>query len=328
MDRNFKVSVIVPVYGVEKFVGHCIDSLMRQTLDCIEYIIVDDCTPDSSMDIIKSVVESYPNRKDCVKYIKHNINRGLPSARNTGLQAATGKYVFHCDSDDFVEPDMLEQLYNKAEKEQADIVWCDWYLTFKKNERYMKQPSFNTWDEALKGVLTGKMKYNVWNKLAKRELYINNGIVFPDGHGMGEDMTMIRLMACAKKVAYVPKAFYHYIKTNAGAFTNQYSDKQKTDMIHNTSETCEFIEKRFPNELEEELACFKLNVKYPFLIGADKKNYDLWRSYFRETDAFIGSKQMGLRSRLLQKAALHHFDIFLKLHYWLIYKVIYGILYR
>ena len=66
------------------------------------------------MDIIKSVVESYTNRKDCVKYITHNINRGLPSARNTGLQAATGKYVFHCDSDDFVEPDMLEQLYNKA----------------------------------------------------------------------------------------------------------------------------------------------------------------------------------------------------------------------
>lgn len=138
MDRNFKVSVIVPVYGVEKFVGRCIYSLMRQTLDCIEYIIVDDCTPDSSMNIIKSVVESYQNRKDCVKYIKHNINRGLPSARNTGLQAATGKYVFHCDSDDFVEPDMLEQLYNKAEKEQADIVWCDWYLTFQKNERYMK----------------------------------------------------------------------------------------------------------------------------------------------------------------------------------------------
>ena len=73
MDRNFKVSVIVPVYGVEKFVGRCIDSLMRQTLDCIEYIIVDDCTPDSSMNIIKSVVESYQNRKDCVKYIIYDL---------------------------------------------------------------------------------------------------------------------------------------------------------------------------------------------------------------------------------------------------------------
>lgn len=322
------VSVIIPIYNVERFIGHCAESLFRQTLQEVEFIFVNDASPDNSIDILREVIAKFPKRIPQAKILTHAHNKGLPSARNTGLQAATGKYVFHCDSDDFVEPDMLEQLYNKAEKEQADIVWCDWYLTFKKNERYMKQPSFSTWEEAIKGVLTGKMKYNVWNKLAKRELYINNGIVFPDGHGMGEDMTMIRLMACAKKVAYVPKAFYHYIKINAGAFTNQYSDKQKTDMIHNTSETCEFIEKRFPNELEEELACFKLNVKYPFLIGADKKNYDLWRSYFRETDAFIGSKQMGLRSRLLQKAALHHLDIFLKLHYWLIYKVIYGVLYR
>lgn len=322
------VSVIIPIYNVERFISHCAESLFRQTLQEVEFIFVNDASPDNSIDILREVIAKFPKRIPQAKILTHEHNKGLPSARNTGLQAATGKYVFHCDSDDFVEPDMLEQLYNKAEKEQADIVWCDWYLTFQKNERYMKQPSFNTWDEALKGVLTGKMKYNVWNKLAKRELYINNGIVFPDGYGMGEDMTMIRLMACAKKVAYVPKAFYHYIKINAGAFTNQYSDKQKTDMIHNTSETCEFIEKRFPNELREELACFKLNVKYPFLIGADKKNYDLWRSYFRETDAFIGSKQMGLRSRLLQKAALHHFDIFLKLHYWLIYKMIYGVLYR
>lgn len=322
------VSVIIPIYNVERFISHCAESLFRQTLQEVEFIFVNDASPDNSIDILREVIAKFPKRIPQAKILTHEHNKGLPSARNTGLQAATGKYVFHCDSDDFVEPDMLEQLYNKAEKEQADIVWCDWFLTFQKNERYMKQPSFNTWDEALKGVLTGKMKYNVWNKLAKRELYINNGIVFPDGHGMGEDMTMIRLMACAKKVAYVPKAFYHYIKINAGAFTNQYSDKQKTDMIHNTSETCEFIEKRFPNELEEELACFKLNVKYPFLIGADKKNYDLWRSYFRETDAFIGSKQMGLRSRLLQKAALHHFDIILRLHYWLIYKMIYGVLYR
>ena len=322
------VSVIIPIYNVERFIGHCAESLFRQTLQEVEFIFVNDASPDNSIDILREVMAKFPKRIPQAKILTHEHNKGLPSARNTGLQAATGKYVFHCDSDDFVEPDMLEQLYDKAEKEQADIVWCDWYLTFQKNERYMKQPSFSTWEEALKGILTGKMKYNVWNKLAKRELYINNGIVFPDGHGMGEDMTMIRLMACAKKVAYVPKAFYHYIKINAGAFTNQYSDKQQIDMIHNTSETCEFIEKRFNNELEEELACFKLNVKYPFLIGADKKNYDLWRNYFRETDAFIGSKQMGLRSRLLQKAALHHLDIFLKLHYWLIYKVIYGVLYR
>lgn len=322
------ISVIVPVYYVERFIGRCAESLFGQTLQEVEFIFVNDASPDNSMDVLREVMEKYPGRIPQVKILTHEYNKGLPTARNTGLAVATGDYIFHCDSDDFMEQDMLEQLYKKAKKEQADIVWCDWFLRFQKNERYMKQPSFTTCGEALRGVLTGKMKYNVWNKLVKRELYTANDIVFPDGYGMGEDMTMIRLIVCAKKVAYVPKAFYHYVKTNTEAFTNRFSDKQMADVIHNTSETCKFIRKRFPDELEEELACFQLNVKYPLLIGADKRSYELWRNYFHESDAYVGSKQMGLRCRLLQQAALHHFDMLLKLHYWLIYKMIYGILYR
>ena len=322
------ISVIIPVYNVERFIGRCADSLFGQTLQGVEFIFVNDASPDNSMDVLCEVMVKYPDRMPQVKLLTHEHNKGLPAARNTGLAVATGDYIFHCDSDDFMELDMLEQLYKKAEKEQADVVWCDWFLTFRKNERYMKQPLFNTCGEALKGVLTGKMKYNVWNKLVRRELYTANGIVFPEGYAMGEDMTMIRLMACAKKVAYVPKALYHYVKINAGAFTSRFSDKQMADVMHNTSETCGFLRKRFPDGLEEELACFQLNVKYPLLIGADKRSYDLWRNYFRESEAYIGSKRMGLRCRLLQQAALHHFDMFLKLHYWLIYKMIYGILYR
>lgn len=322
------ISVIIPVYNVERFIGRCAESLFGQTLQEAEFIFVDDASPDNSMDVLREVMERYPDRMPQVKILIHEHNKGLPAARNTGLGAAIGDYIFHCDSDDFMEPDMLATLYEKAETQNADIVWCDWYLTFQKDERYMRQPCYGTPEAALRGMLYGKMKYNVWNKLAKRSLYTANKITFPDGHDMGEDMTMIRLMACAKKVAYIPKAFYHYVKTNAGAFTSRFSDKQMADAIHNTSETCGFIRKRFSDGLEEELACFQLNVKYPLLIGADKRSYDLWRSYFREADAYIGSKRMGLRCRLLQQAALHHFDVFLKLHYWLIYKMIYGILYR
>lgn len=323
-----KVSVIIPVYNVEQFVGRCAESLFSQTLRDVELIFVDDATPDNSMDVLRKVMVKYPDKVTQVKILAHEYNKGLPSARNTGLAVATGEYVFHCDSDDFMEPDMLEQLYEKAEEEQADVVWCDWFLTFSKNERYMKQPSFNTCSEALRGVLTGKMKYNVWNKLIRRELYTVNGIAFSEGYAMGEDMTMIRLIACAKKTAYVPKALYHYVKTNSGAFTNRFSDKQMSDVIHNTSDTCGFIRKRFPDMLEEELACFKLNVKYPLLIGTDKKSYELWRNSFREANAYIASKQMGLRCRLLQQAASYHLDVVLRLHYWLIYKIIYGIFYR
>ena len=121
-----KVSVIVPVYGVENFVGRCFRSLMEQTLQDVEFIVVDDCTPDMSIGVIRNVMKDYPGRD--VQIVSHNENKGLPSARNTGLAMAKGEYVFHCDSDDFVEPDMLETLYDEAKRKDADIVWCDWFL--------------------------------------------------------------------------------------------------------------------------------------------------------------------------------------------------------
>ncbi len=324
-----KVSVIVPVYKVERFITKCAESLFAQTLDEVEFIFVDDASPDKSIELLKACMERYPERKGQIQILSHETNKGLPAARNMGLSVASGEYVFHCDSDDFMEPDTLAILYEEAKRQDADIVWCDWYLTFQKNERYMKQPCYSTPGEALRGMLGDKMKYNVWNKLSKRRLYTDNEITFPEGYGMGEDMTMIRLMACAERVAYVPKALYHYVKTNTGAFTtSRFSDKQLTDVIHNTAETCRFIRQRFPNQLEEELACFQLMVKYPWLISSDTKSYDLWRAHFRESDAYVNSKLLGRRCRLLQQAALRHFDVVLKLHYWLIYKVVYGILYR
>ena len=136
-----------------------------------------------------------------VKIIEHAQNKGLPAARNTGLAVAIGEYVFHCDSDDYVEPGMLEALYNVAKESCADYVWCDWLLSYDNSDRYMKQPAYDAPLEALKALLDGRMKYNVWNKLVKRSLYVDNNISFPAGHGMGEDMTMIRLAACATKVA-------------------------------------------------------------------------------------------------------------------------------
>ena len=189
-----KVSVIVPVFNVEKFIGRCVRSLMMQTLSDVEFIFVNDATPDTSMAVLESILAEYPDRASQVKILAHEQNLGLPAARNTGLDAAHGEYIFHCDSDDFVESDMLESMYSSAKDNDADIVWCDWYLSFGQNERYMKQPSYDTASDALKGMLGGAMKYNVWNKLIRRRLYVDNGIVFPSGYGMGEDMTMMMFL--------------------------------------------------------------------------------------------------------------------------------------
>ena len=135
----YKVSVIVPIYKVEPFIGRCAQSLMEQTLTDVEFIFVDDASPDSSISVLRKVIAKYSERNKHVKVLTHAENKGLPAARNTGLAVAHGEYIFHCDSDDFIELGMLEQLYRKAIETDADIVWCDWWLSFAKNERYMKQ---------------------------------------------------------------------------------------------------------------------------------------------------------------------------------------------
>ncbi len=327
---NPKVTLIVPIYKVEAFIERCTTTLMEQTLREVEYIFVDDATPDHSIQILEEVVARYPERKEQVRIVHHEENQGLPAARNTGLALATGEYIFHCDSDDYVESTMLEELYNAAKEKNADIVWCDWYLTFEQNERYMRQPSYTTTMEALQGVLHGNMKYNVWNKLVRRSLYTDNGIEFPSGYGMGEDMTMIRLMACARQVAYVPKAFYHYIKTNSAAFTNSYSERHLNELLHNTQETIEFIEAKFGKEvMEKDLAAFKLSVKFPFLITDDRAMYAIWDRWFRDANRYIfAGSSVPLRNKLLQYAAAQRWWWLVALYYKLVYKVIYGIIYK
>ena len=283
-----KVSVIVPIYKVERFIARCVTSLMKQTLQDIEYIFVDDATPDQSLSILQEVLAAYPERKKYVKILHHTDNQGLPAARNTGLEVSEGEYIFHCDSDDYVEPDMLETLYNEALKNNADIVWCDWFLTFGKNERYMKQPGYNTPLEAVKAMLAGAMKFNVWNKLVKRNLYQKNAIKFPVGFSMGEDMTMIFPFAFAQKIHYVPKAFYHYVKTNSGAYTQNHSERNLKDLKYNVERVETFLHQYYGNSLDKEIAFLKLEIKFPLLImGTSIQQYKEWTELYPEANNFI-----------------------------------------
>lgn len=323
-----KVSVIVPVYGVEKFVEHCAVSLMEQTLDGVECIFVDDCTPDNSVDIIRDVISRYPDRD--ARIVSHSENRGLPSARNTGLGLATGKYIFHCDGDDWIEPNMLEKMYAVAENANADIVYCDFYLSYEKNERYMSNPCLESREELLRqGFLSGAMKYNVWNKLVRRSLYTDNGILFPDGHSMGEDMTMIRLTACADKVKYLPEALYHYVQTNSAAFSKTQSSKQLADIQHNVDATVSFLRERYGDRLEDDIRNFKLSIKFPFLISDKSGQYKLWKEWYPEANVSVLSNRMlPFRSRILQWMAARNLWLGVRIYYRIVYKVLYSILYK
>ena len=325
---DIKVSVIIPVYKVEKFIERCAESLLDQTLKGVEYIFVNDATPDNSIAKLEDVLKKYPERKETVKILHHKSNRGLPTARNTGLAQATGEYIFHCDSDDYVDSKMLETMYSTAKNDDLDIVWCDWYLSFDRKERYMKQPEYGTPLEALKGMMSGAMKFNVWNKLAKRALYTDYQISFPDGNGMGEDMTMMMLFALAQRVKYIPEAFYHYVKTNVNAFSCTYSDQHLIELSNNVSRIENFIRQRYGESLDKEISYMKLEAKFPFLLSNDNATTKLWKRWYPEANGDIKTNHyISSRNRGLQLLAARNQFWMIKL-YRCILNIYYSIIYK
>lgn len=323
-----KVSVITPIYNVAPFIERCTRSLMEQTLKEAEFIFIDDCATDNSIDILLQIIATYPKRQNQVKIVHHPYNKGLPAARNTGLKQAQGEYIFHCDSDDYIELDMLEAMYDQAKNKNADIVWSDYYLSFGQNERYMKQPKYNSPQEALYGMLTGAMKYNVWNKLIRKELY--DGILFPEGCSMGEDMAMFRVMARAKSVTYIPKAYYHYIRINSGAMTQIYTECRLTELKINADDTIHYLtEHVHMEELDKAICLFKLNIKLPFLMSDRENDLLRWTNWYPEANRYIWSNEnKSFRIKVLEWAASNRLFFINWLYYKFVYKIIYGKIYR
>ena len=133
------VTYVIPVYNVEQFIERCVRSLMEQSYENIEYVFVDDCSPDRSMEVLRRVINDYPERKANVKMITHGVGLGSATSRNDGLDAATGDYVMFADSDDYVDRDYVETMVNHAEIGQCDIVYCDFYETYQDGDRLIRQ---------------------------------------------------------------------------------------------------------------------------------------------------------------------------------------------
>lgn len=313
-----KVSVIVPFYNVEAFIEQNAVSLLSQTLDDVEFIFVDDASPDGSRTKLEQIVGSFPERE--VRIITHTVNKGLPAARNTGLSLASGDFIYHCDSDDWLEKDMLEKMYEAATNERADFVYCDFWMQFEKGERYMHNPSFSDPERMIKeGFFSGQMKYNVWNKMLRRDIYDKSQIVFPEGHGMGEDMTMILLASHADKVAYVHEALYHYIKTNVSAFSSTFSSRNFEDIKFNAGKILEAYKDEDNHEMLSYLSFFKLNVKLPFLFSGEKYQFNIWKEWFPEANKYaMKNKFLPFRTRLIQWLASKNLFLFIKIYVYFV----------
>ena len=204
-----KISVIVPVYGVEQYIERCAISLFEQTLDDIEFIFVNDCTNDKSIEVLNSVLHRYPNRAPQVKIITHENNLGQAQTRRTGIMSATGNYLIHCDSDDWVDVNLYEMMYLSAISNDSDIVVCDFHVHKENSVDLRLGTRANDVNEFIENLLFQKDPVSLCNKLINRRLY-DNSIRFPV-ENMGEDMAIVlQLMEYCHSISYVRNVYYHY----------------------------------------------------------------------------------------------------------------------
>ena len=203
-----KVSIVIPVYNVEKYLRQCLDSVVNQTLQDIEIICVNDGSKDSSLQIM----QEYQVKDPRIKIIDKE-NSGYGASMNRGFDAATGEYVIHVDPDDWVEQDMLQALYEKAVAESADMVICDYSEDIGDKRKVVVQKPSSLDANIVFKELFHSLHGSCCNKLVRRSLFDRFGIRFPKGYTILEDL-YVSAMLCSHdiKIAYLPKAFYHYVQ--------------------------------------------------------------------------------------------------------------------
>lgn len=216
------ISIIVPAYGVEGFLPKCIESLINQTYKNIEIILVDDGSKDCS----GQICDEYADKDNRIVVI-HKENGGLSSARNAGLEVASGEWIMHVDGDDWIEPQMVELLYKQAVKANADIVFTDCWYDYPNRSIASK---FYDWDkqgeDGLNRYISSGMTC-IWGNLIKKNLYDNYNLQSPNGVTCCEDFHLIvRLCFFAQKISKVREPLYHY-------------SQRDTSILHNLSKKTE-----------------------------------------------------------------------------------------
>lgn len=298
-----KVSIIIPVYKVEKYIEKCVRTLFGQTLDNIEYIFVDDYSPDNSIAVMQKVLEEFPERKSQVKIIQHKINKGVSQSRQDGVDAAEGEYIIHCDPDDWVELDMYEVLYNKAKETDSDLVICDFSNVIGNktiiNSQKPKELSSIAILEGIAGRIPNTNIHGAtWNKLLKAEIYKNAR--FPDNVSYCEDVHLwFQILRKDLNIEYVHQPLYFY-RDNSSSLINTISkDAQAKDLnlikgIYNLSKSTS--DQRYATASYS----FIISVIYSRFFRAGNLNNLKFKSNFKDFRKYIFlNKKLSLPKKML-----------------------------
>lgn len=281
-----KVSILVPIYNVERFFAPCLNSIFSQTHKDIEYVFVNDCTPDNSMAVLKKVAANYPERMNDIRIIENKVNQGIAKVRNTLLDNATGDYILFVDSDDWIEKDMVELLVKEAETQKADIVGCDYCEDYPDHRVVVRQDYPQNHVKAMKAMTLLSIKGVLWKLLIRRSLYVSNRLRFVPDIQFGEDYIFCcKLFFYSRHIANVAIPLYHYVQYNPNNYCSQNSDKR----IDSFAEAIKEVELFYKANgvyatLEKELNKRKFLIKSVYVLDRKKRDIKKWATVFPEAN--------------------------------------------
>lgn len=236
------VSILVPIYNVEKYIEKCARSLFGQTFQDLEFIFVDDASTDNSIELLKRIISDYDGIEDRVRIIQHGSNRGVACARNTAVDASEGDYILHVDSDDWLSPDFVETLVNIGEKESADVVVCNFMEVNANSSHEWKNEYCPDNVSYTKSLLRRKSLTHIIGRLFRRDFIIKHNLRTVAGIDQGEDYLITpRIAYYATKVSFVDRPIYFYNRTNSNSYTSNVGSKGIEQIIEVQRRLIEFF---------------------------------------------------------------------------------------
>lgn len=286
MEQNVKVSILVPFYKVENYVGRCVESLFTQTYQNIEYVFVNDCTPDKSMEIIYKYIEKYGVANKC-KMIVHENNQGISASRNDCLDNMTGNYFLFVDSDDYIDRDMVELLVEAAIKENADISGCGYIEEYADHSVNHPQEYTNDHHEMMRAITLLTLKGVMWKLLVRSSIVTDHRDevrFIPDRNMVDDYLFCCQIFYYAKRFAGVNRCMYHWIQYNPNNYTHTtiFAVESQAAAIRKTEEF--YREKGVFPIVEDAMLKRKFVSKIPLLLDNNCLDVKRWRALFPESN--------------------------------------------
>lgn len=324
---GYKVSVLVSVYGVERYIERCARSLFEQTYTNLEYVFVDDCSTDNSIGVLEQVIKEYPEKENAIKIIHHKKNRGLAAARNTAFDNAGGEFVCVVDADDWMETDGIERLVAEQVATDADVVWGKAIMHTENDEVELSEPKYKNvedWRMCYFRFTQGLVMVN-WRRIIRRSLIEKYHIRHEEGLHIGNDKQLMPLIAYyAQSFSSIDDIVYHYERRNPNARTynashGKYELFAYTREIESMRRVVRFLEDKEPVYLETaQLAKLERLLKYRYdaLCHTSRKGFRIMVDWIMETPviyrAQIGWGEDNCKTRQMSNYTLSRSKMLIK----------------